>query len=141
MNRPIILAEWRRAGQSLRAAQLLRERGLHADAVSRAYYAVLHAGKAALLTRGIEAERHAAVRRLFGLHLVRTGEFEPEWAAHLGETSDDWLAADYDVETSFSTGDAVEQYRKARKFLERVRCYPHSTGFSEAELREDRSDA
>lgn len=139
MNRPIVLAEWWRADESLRAAELLREQGLHADAVSRAYYAVLHAAKAALLTAGIEAESHAAVRRLFGFHLIRTGEFEPEWAAQIAETSDDRLAADYDVETRFSAEDATEQWRKAHDFAERVRRHLRKEGFAEADLRGARS--
>ena len=70
MNRGIVLAEWRRASEALRGAELLAAEGCCADAVSRAYYAVLHAAKAALLANGIEAGSHATVRRLFGLHLA-----------------------------------------------------------------------
>jgi hypothetical protein len=31
---------------------------------------------------------------MFGLHLVRPGEIEPEWSAYLVESLDDRLAAD-----------------------------------------------
>ena len=54
----------------------------------------------------VAAESHPAVRRMFGLHLVRPGEIEPEWSAYLTASLDDRLAADYDVETSFSRRDA-----------------------------------
>lgn len=77
MNRTLVLAEWRLARNALRAAQLLARHGIYADAVSRAYYAVPHAAKAALQTKDISAESHAAVKRLFGLHFVKTEEFEP----------------------------------------------------------------
>ena len=38
--------------------------GFYADGVSRAYYAILHAAKAALQLRDVTAESHAAVKRL-----------------------------------------------------------------------------
>jgi uncharacterized protein (UPF0332 family) len=101
MNRNMVLAEWSRARQSLQAAETLTSDGLYADAISRAYYSILHAAKAALHVHDIVAESHPAVRRMFGLHLVKTGEIEPEWSAYLTESLDDRLAADYDVETIF----------------------------------------
>lgn len=64
MNRSLVLAEWRLACLALRAARLLAQNRIYPDAVSRAYYAVLHAAKAALQTKDISADSHAAVRRL-----------------------------------------------------------------------------
>lgn len=74
MNRNMVVAEWNRARESLRAAQTLTRDGLYADAISRAYYAILHAAKAGLHVHDVAAESHPAVRRMFGLHLVRPGE-------------------------------------------------------------------
>ena len=54
VNRTRITAEWRRGGLALRAAALLVAAGLYADAISRMYYAVLHATTAALLTKGFD---------------------------------------------------------------------------------------
>ena len=76
MNRSMVVAEWQRAWQALRAAEVLVREGLSADAVSRAYYATLHAAKAALFIHDVATESHAAVRRMFGLHLIRSGEIE-----------------------------------------------------------------
>jgi len=84
------------------AAKTLLETGFYEDAVSRPYYAVLHAAKAALLTRDIAAESHAAVRRLFGKELVQPGVLEKEWALILAQTQDERALADYDVELTFS---------------------------------------
>ena len=102
MNREIVLAEWRRARESMRAAEVLTREQCYTDAVSRTYYAVLHAAKAALQVHDVGADSHTAVRRLFGLHLIRRGEIEKEWAAHLGKSLDERLAADYDPELVFS---------------------------------------
>ena len=65
--------EMARAHKALLAAKTLLENQLYEDCVSRAYYAVLHAAKAALTTVNIEPQSHYAVRRLFGLHLVKNG--------------------------------------------------------------------
>lgn len=65
MNRPVVLAEWKRSIECLGAAGSCHRDGFYADSVSRAYYAVLHAAKAALSLQGIDAESHAAVKRLF----------------------------------------------------------------------------
>ena len=96
----MVLAEWNRARECLRAAETFTRERCYADAMSRTYYAILHAAKAALHVHDIAAESHPAVRRMFGLHLVKPGEIEAEWAAYLVESLDDRLAADYDVQCS-----------------------------------------
>jgi uncharacterized protein (UPF0332 family) len=135
MNRNMVVAEWNRARESLRAAQALTHDGLYADAISRAYYAILHAAKAGLHVHDVEAESHPAVRRMFGLHLVKPGEIEPEWSAYLTASLDDRLAADYDVETSFSQEDARDECRRSQQFLKRVKSYLLKNGLKEADLR------
>ena len=135
MNRNMVLAEWNRARESLRAAETLTRERCYADAISRAYYAILHAAKATLHVHDIADESHAAVRRMFGLHLVRSGEIEPEWSAYLVESLDDRLAADYDVEAVFSREEARSECRRSREFLGRVKRYLLKNGLKEAELR------
>ena len=135
MNRNMVLAEWNRAREALRAAETLTRDGCYADAISRAYYAILHAAKAALHVHEVAAESHAAVRRMFGLHLVKPGNIEPKWSAYLVESLDDRLAADYDVETSFSKDEARSECRTSREFLNRVKRYLLKNGVKETELR------
>ena len=48
MNLALVRAEWQRAAYALGAADVLQQAGYPADALSRAYYATLHAAKAAL---------------------------------------------------------------------------------------------
>lgn len=135
MNRNMVLAEWRRASEALRAAESLTRDSWYADAISRAYYAILHAAKAALFVHDVAAESHAAVRRLFGQHLIRAGEIESEWSAHLVESLDDRLAADYDAEASFSVKEARQECRRSREFLSRIRRYLVTQGIKANELR------
>lgn len=135
MNRNLVLAEWLRAYASLQAAENLTRDGLYADAVSRAYYAILHAAKAGLHVHGVAAESHAAVRRMFGLHLIKSEEIEPQWSAYLTASLDDRLAADYDVETEFSRKEATIECVRAREFLKRIKQYLLKNGLKETELR------
>lgn len=134
MNRRLVLAEWRRAARSLGAAASCVRDGFFADAVSRSYYAIMHAAKAALTANGVAAESHSAVRRLFGQHLVQTGVFDAEVGAGIGESSDERLSADYDVETEIPESDAVSECARAEDFLRRVRVYLVKIGFQETEL-------
>ena len=54
--------ELARAKKALLAAKTLLENQLYEDCVSRAYYAVLHATKAALATENVTPESHHAAR-------------------------------------------------------------------------------
>ena len=140
MNRRVIVEEWRRATRSLEAADVLAREAYGEDAVSRAYNAVLHAAKAALLVHGVAPESHAGVRRMFGQHLVRTGELEAQWSKRLTQHSDDRLAADYDAGVFFSAEDAQEECGQARAFIDRIRRYLSAKGLTEQELAPERGD-
>jgi uncharacterized protein (UPF0332 family) len=135
MTKDLIVAEWRRAQDALRAAELLTAQACYADAVSRTYYAVLHAAKAALHAQGIAAETHSAVRRMFGLHLIKPRVIEKEYAVQLGESFDDRLRADYDPEVTFSRQEARHECRQARKFLTRIRRFLVGKSFTSGLLR------
>jgi uncharacterized protein (UPF0332 family) len=115
-----IQAEWRRSLKAQGAADLLLEAGFYEDAVSRAYYAVLHAAKAALLARDIVTESHTSVRRLFGKELVQQGLLEKEWAMILAYEQDERASADYDVELTFSQEVAGQRVKQAQRFLKRI---------------------
>jgi uncharacterized protein (UPF0332 family) len=66
-----VQAELLRAERSLQAAQSLLAKDFLEDALSRAYYAILHAARAVLLAENVTVSSHRSVRRLFGLHLVK----------------------------------------------------------------------
>lgn len=123
MNPTLVRAEWQRAREALGAAEVLRDAGYLADALSRAYYATLHGAKAALYVHDVATASHAAVRRMFGLHLIQSGEIEGEWGSHMGEILDDRLAADYDVEAAFTAEEVHTACQQARAFLDRIETY------------------
>jgi hypothetical protein len=82
-RRAHVAAELRRSEEALRAARSLLDLGLYADAVSRAYYAALHAAQALLLTEGVEPRTHRGVSGMLGLHFVVPGRIAPDRAKDL----------------------------------------------------------
>ena len=134
MNRESSIGEWRRAVQALGSAKLLMQSDYREDSVSRSYYAMLHAAKSALFVHDIATSSHTAVRSMFGLHLVRPGEIEREWARDLAEASDDRLMADYSLHTRFSREETQREYEQAKAFLERIRRYLTERGLTGQEL-------
>ncbi|MCH8120482.1 MAG: HEPN domain-containing protein [Planctomycetes bacterium] len=112
-----------RAKKALLAAKTLLENQLYEDCVSRAYYVVLHAAKAALAIEGVEPQSHHAVRRMFGLHLVKTGKIEKEFARILTAEQEDREIADYDIHIEIEQDTALKRVRDAEKFVERIEKY------------------
>lgn len=112
--------ELTRAKKALQAAKILLENQLYEDCVSRAYYAVLHAAKAALVTVGIEPESHYAVRRMFGLHLVKSGKIEKEFAVILTTQQEDRETGDYDIDIEIEQDRATKSVLDAEKFIQRI---------------------
>jgi len=112
-----------RAKKALLAAKTLLENQLYEDCVSRAYYAVLHAAKAALATKDIEPESHNAVKRMFGLHLIKTGEIEKDFAKILTAEQEDRAIGDYNIYIEIEQDRALKRVRDAEKFIKRIKKY------------------
>jgi uncharacterized protein (UPF0332 family) len=128
MNTVAIQAELARARKSLQAAGNLHKDCLYEDAISRAYYAVMHAAKAALLVHDQIPESHAAIRRAFGIYLVRSGDIEKEWAAVLSREYDHRIAADYDANIIIEPANSESSLNEAVQFLDRIEQYLISSG-------------
>jgi uncharacterized protein (UPF0332 family) len=118
-----VQAEFLRAGKSLQAAQSLLEDDFLEDALSRAYYAILHAARAALLAEGVDVSSHRAVRRLFGLHLIKPGKLPIRLAKILAEEQDDRFLADYDAWFHPERERAEKRVGEAGEFLVAVKAF------------------
>lgn len=123
-----IIKELARARKALLAAKTLLEKGLFEDCVSRAYYAVLHAAKASLSLVGVESATHNGVRRMFGLHLVKTGKMEKEFAEILTAEQEDREIGDYEVGIEIEEERARQRVDEAEKFVQRIEQYLQTFG-------------
>ncbi len=115
--------ELSRAKKSLLAAKTLLEEELFEDCVSRAYYAVLHAAKAALALSEIEVGSHVGVRSMFGLHLVKSGKIEKEFAKILTAEQEDREIGDYEIYIDIEPERADQRVDEAEKFVQRIEHY------------------
>lgn len=117
-----MIAEWRRARESLGAAATYESTSYYADSISRAYYAAFHAAKAALLLDEIEPNNHRGVINRFGEHIVTTYGVERAWGRELNQFEKLRNDADYEVEMVFGEADARAAYQRAAAFLDRIRA-------------------
>lgn len=104
----------------LEAAAYLRDGGFFEDAVSRAYYAVFHAGCALLASIGRTVRTHDGLRAAIGEHFIRPGKLAPRFARVLARVAADRNDADYNSVTTFATEDAEETLESARAFVSAV---------------------
>jgi uncharacterized protein (UPF0332 family) len=112
-----------RANRALEAAKMLLNNRLYEDTVSRSYYSVLHAAKAALIKIGVEPESHRAVRTMFSLHLIKPGKIEKEFAAILTAEYEDRELGDYDIDVDIESERADKRVRDAEAFIARIKQF------------------
>lgn len=123
MNPDNVEAELKRALEALEAARVLEHAVLYADAASRAYYAVMHSARAALLFHDEVTESHAGLRARFGAILVQTGLIEREWARILAVEQHQRIGADYGAPATINADRCRQLVADAERFVERIRRY------------------
>jgi uncharacterized protein (UPF0332 family) len=111
-----IADEVARAEEARKAARALVALGLHADAVSRAYYSVFHFVRAVLLTRGVEPKSHAGAIHLWNTEIVRAGLAPSSYNRLLAGLQRARELADYDAAVTFSAEDAAAELADADRF-------------------------
>lgn len=122
-NRRINAAsELARAGESLRAAEVLIDASLLHDAESRLYYALYHAALAVLLTEGVEPRSHAGTANLLGLHFVKTGRLAPGDGRLFARIQKYRLEADYGRDFVLTVDALREDLAACAAFVERARA-------------------
>ncbi len=83
------------ARDELEASRRMLEAELFGQSARSNYYAVFHAARALLYSKGIEPKTHAGVIHLFGEHFVKTGLFTPEAGKLLRDLQAYRESADY----------------------------------------------
>ena len=116
-------AEMTLAQKALKAAQLLLKRAFLEDATSRAYYAVLHAARAALAAQATAPKTHAGVMRMLGEQLVKTGHIEAEYSRMFSAAQDARKFCDYVSSFQMSPDKAELRVHDAARFVERIERY------------------
>lgn len=118
-----ITGELERGDEARHAAEVLGREGLLRDAISRAYYAVLHYARALLLIKDEEPKTHEGVLRRVSLHFVRTGLMTMEEGKILGRLHRLREEADYGVERKYlpsEVGEELQNLNTFRKAVDRI---------------------
>jgi len=116
MNHDEIFAEFKRGNESLAAAKLLADAELFNDAMSRAYYAVLHYVRSLLFTEDIVPRSHHGAFVHFSKHFVKTGRMSPDFNRILGRLQKLREEADYMTGSKFCAEDIASVLESVREF-------------------------
>ncbi len=73
-----------------------------------------------MVIEGIEAQSHVAVRRMFGLNLVKTGKIEKDFAQILTKEKEDRDLSDYNIHIEIERDTAEKRVSDAEKFIKRI---------------------
>jgi len=106
---------------ALKAADALMALGLCNDAVSRAYYAAFHYGRALLFLQGLEPKSHRGVVALLLERYEKTGGLEPGVVSLLARLQTFRGLADYDSRERIPNERAQAEVAAARTFVEKAR--------------------
>ncbi|MEI6429081.1 MAG: HEPN domain-containing protein [Pseudanabaena sp. ELA607] len=106
-----------KAANSIKAAQMLADEGLHDSAVSRAYYAMFYIAEAFLIEDGLSFSKHSAVISKFGEHFAKSNRVPSEFHRYLIESEQSRLRGDYDASYTTTETEAIEQIERANLFL------------------------
>ncbi|MFH0920603.1 MAG: HEPN domain-containing protein [Fibrobacterota bacterium] len=86
-----------RADHAIEVARVLEEKGYHADAASKTYYAMFYSAQALLKAEGVDVVKHSAVESALGYHFAKTGRLNPEFHRMLLNSRKIRETADYDL--------------------------------------------
>ena len=112
------------ARRALKESETLLAAGQYEGAVSRGYYAIFHAARAALYWQGSTPITHRGVQSEFAQKLVQPGKIEKEFGDILRFARDERQVADYESGEKELLADeetAREVAAAATRFIERVR--------------------
>ncbi len=113
----------KRADQSAAAARILFDGGLYEDCVSRAYYSMYYAAKAALLTQDVSPKTHKGLVMKFGERIIKLGKMDREQLRELSTALRIRLKSDYELEFEITKEEVSEQLSNAEDFVESVKRF------------------
>jgi uncharacterized protein (UPF0332 family) len=109
------------AENKLDNARRIFEIGLYDDAVSRAYYAMFYAAKAALLSEGVDLRRHSSAVTKFRELFVITGRVGAEYLRYLGRAQSARERSDYAPFVPLEHDGAKEILKTAESFVGKIK--------------------
>jgi len=116
------------AREKLTASELLFKNRLYSDSISRSYYAMYSAARAALLLEGITPKTHRGTLSEFGLHYVKEGLVDELHARTFSVALEDRGEADYGIIEDFTEEEAKQVLEDAKAFSETIEMVIRKVG-------------
>jgi hypothetical protein len=120
-QREVAATELQLAEEELRAAHALLGARFARIALSRVYFAVFHAVRALLYSRGLEPRTHTGVQHLFNVHFVKGGDYGPETSRLIARLQKFRQEADCAQAFVVDETGAREELDAATDLIERIR--------------------
>ena len=112
-----------KARRKLGAAKKLLELGEYEDAVSRAYYCIFHAAKAALASENLFPRTHEGTIREFGSRFIKEKRLPKELGIIFSDARSLRETADYTTKPIIGLDDAKWAVEAAERFLKHIYDY------------------
>lgn len=109
------------AEERLKEAHLLYDQGFYNGSVSRAYYAMFAATRAALLTRNIQVKTHTGLRYAFGMEFIQNGLIDRIYGRMLSRGEHIREEADYGSEKRINKDEAESTLMSASSFIQIIK--------------------
>jgi uncharacterized protein (UPF0332 family) len=112
-----VTQEIKLALEILKDAQLLHKEKRLKSTVNRAYYAMFHATKAALLSQGTDCQSHAGALNRFGECVIKKGLLEQRYAKSLHRAYRLREKSDYSPAFKIKEADTKKLISEAEEFV------------------------
>lgn len=109
-----------KAKETVQEINILIENELWNTAINRLYYACYYAVIALLVKYDLQAQTHAGVRKMFGLHFVKSGLIPKESGKFYSDIFDLRQTGDYDDYIDFSRSDVSDLLKPADEFIHEI---------------------
>jgi uncharacterized protein (UPF0332 family) len=117
----LIAYRLKKADDTLNEVKILIQNHLWSTAINRIYYACFYAVSALLLTKNITTGTHGGVRRMFGLHFVKTGTIPKDLGKFYSDIFDMRHSGDYDDFVDFSDLEVSNAMIPAKELIEKIK--------------------
>ncbi len=113
----LVLYRISKAKETIQEIDILIQNKLWNTAINRLYYACYYAVSALLAQKDINAQTHAGVRQMFGLHFIKAELISKDLGKFYSEIFDKRLTGDYDDFIDYSEEDIIELYDPAKELI------------------------
>lgn len=95
--------------------------------VSRSYYAMFHAARAALLHKNIETYTHQGVNTQFARYYIKTNIFDKNLSYAFSKMLEMRMISDYEIGFKANRQDAIYALSEAKRFVATITTYLKSS--------------